>query len=157
MSSSLLTQHTRLLRALGHPVRLEIVHVLSHRCADVNDLVTMLGVRQSAISQHLGVLRNARVVIPQRKGKEILYCLAHESIAKIVQTVGLIIANREGKRNQFHTGRKVEVPQVIDPVCGMRVSPKTTAFSASYRRSHYYFCASGCLKKFTHHPEYYAR
>ncbi len=155
MSSSLLTKHARLLKAMGHPIRLEIVHVLSHRCVDVNALVSMLDERQAAISQHLGVLRKAGIVAPQRQGKEIVYCLAHESFAHVVQSVGTIIADREGKRNTFHPGEKIHIPQVIDPVCGMRVSPKTTAFIASYRRTQYYFCASGCMNKFTRHPQQY--
>jgi ArsR family transcriptional regulator, zinc-responsive transcriptional repressor len=157
MSKSLLTKHAAVLKALSHPLRLEIVHVLSHRCSDVNALVNMLGTRQSAISQHLSVLRATGIVVPQRKGKEILYCLGHEAIGNIIEQTGVIIADREGKRNQIHLGQKINVPHVIDPVCGMRVSPKTTAFVTSFKRTQYYFCASGCMKRFTRNPRHYVK
>ena len=49
------------------------------------------------------------------------------------------------------------VPLVHDPVCGMRLSPKTASFNHSYYQEIYYFCASGCLKKFNENPKIYVK
>ena len=74
-----------LLRALAHPVRLQIVELLSnhdHRC--VHELVEQLAVSQPAVSQHLQVLRAAELVIGTRVGKEVRYRLSDHHVAHIV-------------------------------------------------------------------------
>lgn len=74
-----------MLRALSHPLRLQIVEQLSvheHRC--VNELVDSLGAPQPAVSQHLRVLRGARLVVGRRVGKEVRYSLSDNHVAHIV-------------------------------------------------------------------------
>ncbi len=44
---------------------------------------------------------------------------------------------------------------VIDPVCGMTVNPDTAAGSTVYGGKWYYFCHSGCLRKFQENPRLY--
>jgi Cu+-exporting ATPase len=44
---------------------------------------------------------------------------------------------------------------VIDPVCGMKVDPATTAHHATHDGTHYHFCSAGCLGKFTADPAKY--
>ncbi|MGI8961461.1 MAG: heavy metal translocating P-type ATPase [Bryobacteraceae bacterium] len=39
-----------------------------------------------------------------------------------------------------------------DPVCGMQVDPQKAAGSSDYHGNAYYFCGSGCLKKFQSNP-----
>ena len=43
----------------------------------------------------------------------------------------------------------------LDPVCGMKVDPTTTAHHATHDGVHYHFCSSGCLAKFTADPAKY--
>ena len=45
--------------------------------------------------------------------------------------------------------------QEIDPVCGMRVDPKSAAGSAVHKGHTYYFCAPQCLQKFKADPDRY--
>lgn len=73
-----------LLRALAAPVRIAIVMQLraGERC--VHELVDALGVAQPLISQHLRVLKAARVVKGERRGREVLYRLADDHLAHIV-------------------------------------------------------------------------
>ena len=40
----------------------------------------------------------------------------------------------------------------VDPVCGMRVNPRTAAGSHEYRGTTYYFCAQSCLERFKANP-----
>lgn len=44
---------------------------------------------------------------------------------------------------------------VIDPVCGMKVDPATTAHHATYLGAQYHFCSAGCLRKFNADPAKY--
>lgn len=74
-----------LLRALASPVRLGIIVELCathERC--VHELVDTLGLPQPLVSQHLRVLRGARLITGRRDGREIRYSLVDEHVAHIV-------------------------------------------------------------------------
>ena len=72
------------LRALGHPLRMGIVEMLADKPRCVHELVEALGADQPLVSQHLRVLRSARVLRTERRGKEILYSLTDGHVAHIV-------------------------------------------------------------------------
>jgi len=42
-----------------------------------------------------------------------------------------------------------------DPVCGMRVDPKTAAGKSEYQGKTYYFCAAACKREFDSNPQQY--
>jgi Cu+-exporting ATPase len=46
-------------------------------------------------------------------------------------------------------------PSVIDPVCGMSVSPNDAAGKYEYQGGTYYFCSLGCAEKFRANPDRY--
>src|SRR5713101_8704751 len=48
-------------------------------------------------------------------------------------------------------------PQVVDPVCGMSVSPSKAAGNYEYRGETYYFCSLGCREKFRADPDRYLK
>ncbi|HEV7825979.1 MAG TPA: metalloregulator ArsR/SmtB family transcription factor [Mycobacteriales bacterium] len=73
-----------LLRALSSPLRLAVVTELSRGPRCVHELVDVLGVPQPLVSQHLRVLRSARLVHADRQGREIAYSLVDNHVAHIV-------------------------------------------------------------------------
>jgi DNA-binding transcriptional ArsR family regulator len=75
---------SELLRALASPVRLGIVRELAQGGRRVHELVAALGVSQPLVSQHLRVLRAARIVSTRRLAREIEYSLTDEHVAHIV-------------------------------------------------------------------------
>jgi YHS domain-containing protein len=46
-------------------------------------------------------------------------------------------------------------PMEIDPVCKMKVDPKTTSLQHVYQGKTYYFCAPACQRSFAKTPEAY--
>ena len=44
-------------------------------------------------------------------------------------------------------------PQLIDPVCGMSVTPVSAAAAWEYEEATYYFCSVGCMERFRKDPE----
>ena len=64
-------------KALSDPTRLRLVKLLSEGggALCVNALAQMLGVTQSAVSQHLRVLRQAGLVRGERRGHFVHYSL----------------------------------------------------------------------------------
>src|SRR5690554_2216351 len=59
-----------MMRALGHPVRLEILRILAQRAENCccNDVTDCLSLAQSTVSQHLKVLLDAGIIERQAKG-----------------------------------------------------------------------------------------
>jgi ArsR family transcriptional regulator, zinc-responsive transcriptional repressor len=80
-----LDQASDLLKTLAAPVRLALLVRLAegHRC--VHELVDELGVSQPLVSQHLRVLRAARLVEAERRGREVVYRLVDTHVADIVE------------------------------------------------------------------------
>jgi SAM-dependent methyltransferase len=57
-----------LLRLLGDPTRLRLLRLLSRDSLNVSELTGVLGVAQSGVSRHLGLLRDAGLVAEERTG-----------------------------------------------------------------------------------------
>ncbi len=68
-------------RALAHPVRIRILHLLRSRegcyCGDLCDEIPLA---QSTISQHLKVLREAGLVRGTREGTAVCYCVEEDRL-----------------------------------------------------------------------------
>ena len=81
-------------KALSDPTRLRLVKLLSdHKGAlCVNALARKLNVTQSAVSQHLRVLRQAELVKSERRGSSVHYSLDKDKLeqfkARILETLG---------------------------------------------------------------------
>jgi ArsR family transcriptional regulator len=79
-----LTAHAALatrLKALAHPTRLEILHVLAERGTCIcGEVVEVLPLAQSTVSQHLKVLKEAGFVRGEVDGLKSCYCLDLEII-----------------------------------------------------------------------------
>jgi ArsR family transcriptional regulator, zinc-responsive transcriptional repressor len=73
-----------LLKVLSAPARLAIVMELAEQPRFVHELVSRLGMSQPLVSQHLRVLRGARLVGVERLGREAIYSLADQHVAHIV-------------------------------------------------------------------------
>ena len=61
--------HAKLLHAIAHSRRLEIIHLLRGQTLSVGEITKMLDLPQANISQHLQILRLAGVVKTQKRGK----------------------------------------------------------------------------------------
>jgi DNA-binding transcriptional ArsR family regulator len=70
------------LKALGDPVRLQIVRALQSGPMSVSDLVLLLELEMANVSHHLRVLFHADIVTTERDGKFIYYNLNKEFLTK---------------------------------------------------------------------------
>lgn len=73
-----------LLKAIGHPVRLQIVDLLRIEPECVCHLSAALNKPQPYVSQQLAILRNASVIVDERDGTNIYYRLADENVGRQV-------------------------------------------------------------------------
>jgi len=80
----------KLLRALGNERRLMILCQLTEGERSVGELLPRVGLSQSALSQHLAVLRDEGVVATRRDGQSIWYRIADPAAMKVVATLAEI-------------------------------------------------------------------
>lgn len=114
-------------------------------------MLEMLGLPQANLSQHLILLRNAKVVKTRKDGKRVYYKLAHKNFIKASDLMREILINRYKNtdlEDEFSLKMSDLVPLTQDPVCGMRLSPKTAAYVYKLEKNNLYFCAKGCLNKY---------
>lgn len=65
-----------LYRLLGDDARLRILRLLAAERLNVSELTSILGIAQSGVSRHLGLLRDARLVSEEREGGFTYYRIA---------------------------------------------------------------------------------
>jgi DNA-binding transcriptional ArsR family regulator len=81
----------RWFKVLSVGTRLRIVQLLKSRALCVNALAHRLGVTQSAVSQHLRVLRDAGLVVDEKYGYYVHYRLNEETFSKWKETINVIL------------------------------------------------------------------
>lgn len=79
-----------LLKAMGNEQRLLILCQLVGREASVGELLAGSELSQSALSQHLSVLREAGMVQTRREGQSIFYSLPDGPVHRVMQTLHAI-------------------------------------------------------------------
>lgn len=73
-----------LLKAVGHPLRIEILNFIGNkRETNVHGIYNVLDIPQSVTSQQLKVLKDAQVVLVERKHKERIYTLNYGRLEQI--------------------------------------------------------------------------
>lgn len=81
-------QIIRITRALNHPIRIQILYYLNdNKESSVNNLVKQFDVSQPAISRHLRILEEARLVKSKRVKQEKYYQLFDNHIIKILDVL----------------------------------------------------------------------
>lgn len=82
---------SEILKALGHPARLEIVKFLmSSPSCICGDIVEVLPLAQSTVSKHLSELKKVGIIKGTIAGNNICYCLDEKVIQKIQKFVNLV-------------------------------------------------------------------
>jgi DNA-binding transcriptional ArsR family regulator len=71
-------------KALGHPVRIRVLELLTEGERSVADLLAALDIEQPHLSQQLGVLRRGGFVVTRRERSNVVYALADERIADLL-------------------------------------------------------------------------
>lgn len=91
------TVHSRLIaraaivKAMAHPTRLFIVDELSRGERCVCELRDMVGADISTVSKHLSVLKNAGIVMDEKRGNQVFYKLRCPCILEFFSCVESVI------------------------------------------------------------------
>jgi DNA-binding transcriptional ArsR family regulator len=91
-------------KALGHPLRIRVLELLSERERSVSELLEQVTVEQPYLSQQLAILRRADFVVTRREGTNVIYALADERIAELLaisrqMLLDMVTATRDDLRH----------------------------------------------------------
>jgi len=90
--------HADLLSAMSNAKRLMILNLLMNGEIGVGELSTSVGLSQSALSQHLAVLRSHKLVKTRRDQQKIYYSTASDEVAAILNVLRDIFGEPEHVR-----------------------------------------------------------
>lgn len=82
----------RILKVLSVGTRVRIVQLLRSRALCVNALAARLNVTQGAVSQHLRIMRDAGLVIDEKRGYHVHYRLNEETLEKWREAANCLLA-----------------------------------------------------------------
>jgi ArsR family transcriptional regulator len=93
-----------LFKALGHPGRVRALEVLCEGECTVTELVPLVGLEASHLSQQLGVLRRAGVVVARREGSTVIYSLANDQVAELLGVAKRFLIDSLSARQELLAG-----------------------------------------------------
>ncbi len=70
-------------KALSVPARLRILQLIAGRPRCVNNITRAMEISQPAVSQHLAVLKQVDLAIPERRGYRIHYSVNRERLTEL--------------------------------------------------------------------------
>jgi DNA-binding transcriptional ArsR family regulator len=82
-----------LFKALGHAGRVRILEVLRDGDRTVAEMLPLVGLEASHLSQQLGILRRARVVSATREGASVRYSIADPAIVALLAAARTFLIN----------------------------------------------------------------
>ena len=75
------------LKAVAHPVRLQIVELLEAKEMCVSDIVMALGGKQAITSQQLNMMKDKGVLSCRRNGTKVYYRIENKNVIKLLSCI----------------------------------------------------------------------
>ena len=90
-----------LFRTLGHPARIRILELLSERDHAVHELLAVIEIEPSNLSQQLAVLRRAGLVQQRREAGEVVYSVSVPEVRDLLMAGRGILRQLIDDRDQL--------------------------------------------------------
>ena len=87
-----------LFKALADPIRLKILQILQKKEMCVNEMVTVLKIKQPLVSRHLKILKDHGIVADRKEGNRRIYRVTDPSIFKIINSIPPDLIDHLSKR-----------------------------------------------------------
>ncbi len=84
LNDELIETTAEILKALSHPVRLKIVDLVRDEPLSVGELQKELGLAQATVSQHIKVLKNAKILECRPIGTQKYYKVGHPGVRSLL-------------------------------------------------------------------------
>ncbi len=87
-------------KALAHPARIRILkHLLNEGRCLCGRIVEILPLAQSTVSQHLKILKEARLILGETEGQKTCYCANRKVLARFNGFLGTMLDNGNGRND----------------------------------------------------------
>jgi len=87
LDATVLERACRVIRVLGHPLRLRLLELLEDGERNVTELVLATNVSQAMVSQQLRILRAEGVVGDRREGPRVFYRITEAMVSRILDCI----------------------------------------------------------------------
>lgn len=87
-----------LLKAMANEWRLMILCQLSEGEKTVSELQQLLGLSQSALSQHLAILRREKIIRARKHAQSVSYSLSGDAAIKVMESLHDVFCGASGSR-----------------------------------------------------------
>ena len=87
-----------LLKAMANEWRLMILCQLAEGEKTVSELQDILGISQSALSQHLAVLRREKIVQARKDAQSVFYSLSGNDASKVMESLHDVFCKSQGEK-----------------------------------------------------------
>ena len=84
------------------PVRLEILDMLRNGKKTVTELVQLIGVNQSNVSQHLQIMKDRGILRTEKKGNYVFYSIANPKISEAFGIMKEIMIDQLAESEQLY-------------------------------------------------------
>jgi ArsR family transcriptional regulator len=97
-----------LFKSMGHPARILILEMLVAGPVAVSRLRDDTGLEASNLSQHLGILRRQRLVIPSRKDGRLFYELSCTDVSELLDAAAGLLGSVRQSTGGLQTSRSLQ-------------------------------------------------
>ena len=87
MDKEIAERVAEVMKAVAHPVRLQIIEMLEKREMCVGDIVKALGGKQAITSQQLNMMKDRGVLSCRRDGAKVYYRIENKSAIKLLHCI----------------------------------------------------------------------
>ncbi|RJS45674.1 ArsR/SmtB family transcription factor [Nocardioides cavernaquae] len=90
-----------LFKTLGHPARIRILELLSQRDHAVHELLELISIEPSNLSQQLAVLRRTSMVVSRRVNGEVVYSVSVPEVRDLLASARVILSAVIAQHNEL--------------------------------------------------------
>lgn len=94
MSPEIYAKKANILKALGHPLRLQMLDILRNEKVSVSALCQKLSEEQANISRHLSILRKEELIDYHKEGVSTFYKVKYDCITTLNECLDSIMRSR---------------------------------------------------------------
>lgn len=87
MDKAIAEHVAEVMKAVAHPVRLQIIELLEKHEMCVGDIVEGVGGKQAITSQHLNMMRDKGVLGSRRDGAKVYYSIENRNVIKLLHCI----------------------------------------------------------------------
>jgi len=95
-------------KTLGHPARIRVLELLSEQEMGVGEILPIVGIEASSLSQQLAVLRRAGLVTTRKEGSAVYYSLTSPQVAELLAVARVILTRVLTDQTELLDGLKAD-------------------------------------------------